>query len=326
MERAVATATKEGSPRFKRIKQELMAAPVHLCPERAYLITDYFRHHDNSREPMIVRRARALHHLLRHKSVHIYPDELIVGNMGSYRKSALMQPELASVFMGTDLLWIDRRKTTPLKMPWRDRLRLLFRVFPYWLVRNMPIRAFWPRIREFLAYALGQLSPTYYLINEAGGIGHFLPNYERMLRLGVKGHLEAMADQERNLHRAARIACAGLVDIAERFAQEADRLAAGEKHPQRAAELKEIARICRKVPYEPAQTFHEALQSLWLTHMAVNLEGLNSAVSFGRMDQYLYPYYRRDLDEGRLTLSKRANFSSASPRRPPSMSSCSPKS
>ncbi len=291
---------KEGSQRFKRIRQELLSTPVHLCPERAYLVTDYFRHHDNPTEPMVIRKARALRHVLRHKSVRIYPDELIVGNVGSQRISALIQPELSGVFMSGDLLWIDKRKTTPLRIPWRDRLKLLFRVFPYWLVRNMPFRAFFPRFRQLFRYVVEQLNATYYLINEAGGIGHFLPNYERMLKLGVKGYLEIMVGKEGDLHRAARIACEGLVDFATRLAQEVERLAAAEENTARAAELNEIARICHKVPSGPAETFHEALQSLWLTHMAVSLEGLNSAISFGRMDQYLYPYYRRDLEEGRI--------------------------
>ena len=292
---------KEESQRFKRIKQELLATPVYLCPERAYLITDYFKRHDDRDEPMVIRKAKALRHLLKHKSVRIYPDELIVGNMGSQRISALIQPELASVFMASDLLWIGRRKTTPLRIAWRDRLKLLFRVFPYWLVRNMPFRAFLPRFREFLRYALEQLNATYYLINEAGGIGHFLPNYEKMLKLGVNGYLEAMEGKDGDLHRAARIACEGLVDYSRRLAGEAERLAVEEKDARRAAELSEIARICYKVPNTPAETFHEALQSLWLTHMAMNLEGLNSAISFGRMDQYLYPYYQRDLEEGGIT-------------------------
>jgi formate C-acetyltransferase len=249
---------------------------------------------------MVIRKAKALRHLLRHKAVHIYPDELIVGNMGSQRISALIQPELAGVFMSGDLLWIDKRKTTPLRIPWRDRLKLLFRVFPYWLVRNMPFRAFSPHFRQLLRYVVEQLNATYYLINEAGGIGHFLPNYEKMLKLGVKGYLQTIAGKEGDLHRAARIACVGLVDFASRVAQEAERLAAAEENTTRTAELNEIARICRKVPSGPAETFYEALQSLWLTHMAVSLEGLNSAISFGRMDQYLYPYYRRDLDERRI--------------------------
>jgi len=291
----------EGSQRFKRIKQELLSTPVHLCPERAYLITDYFKHHDDRAEPMVIRKAKALRHLLRHKSVRIYPDELIVGNLGSQRISCLMQPELSSVFLSSDLLWIGRRKTNPLRIAWRDRLKLLFRIFPYWLVRNMPFRAFYPHFLQLLRYVVEQLNATYYLINEAGGIGHFLPNYEKMLKLGVKGYLEAMEDKEGDLHRAARICCEGLVEFAGRLAQEAERLATEEKDAGRAAELKEIARICYKVPNGPAETFHEALQSLWLTHIAVNLEGLNSAVSFGRLDQYLYPYYRRDLDEGRIT-------------------------
>ena len=291
----------EGSQRFKRIKQELLSTPIYLCPERAYLITDYFKHNDKRTEPMVIRKAKALRHLLMHKSVRIFSDELIVGNMGSQRISCIIQPELSGVFMGSDLLWIGRRKTNPLLIAWRDRLKLLFRVFPYWLLRNMPIRAFSRRFPHLLRYVLEQLNATYYLINEAGGIGHFLPNYEKMIKLGVKGYLDTIEGKDGDLNHAARITSEGLVDYAKRLAQEAERLAAEEKDVGRSAELIEIARICHKVPNGPADTFHEALQSLWLTHMAVNLEGLNSAVSFGRMDQYLYPYYQHDLEEGRIT-------------------------
>ena len=289
------------SERFQRIKKELLSTPVHLCPERAVIITDFFKHHDKRSDPMVIRRARALRYLLQHKSVRIYPDELIVGNMGSHRISALIQPELSGVFMSTEILSIDKRKTNPLQSPWSDRRKLLFGVFPYWLTRNMPFRAFSPRLHQFLRYALEQLDATYYLINEAGGIGHFLPNYEKMLKLGVEGYLKSMEGKDDDLRRAARIACEGLVSYATRMAQEAERLAAQEKDVKRASELKEIARICNKVPRYPAETFQEALQSLWFAHMAVNLEGLNSAVSFGRMDQYLYPYYRKDMEQGRLT-------------------------
>jgi len=295
------SGTTEVSQRFGRIKRELLSTHVNLCPERAVLITDYFKHRDNPMEPTIIRRAKALRHLLGQKSVKIFPDELIVGNMGSHRVSALIQPELAGIFMSTELLWIDRRKTNPLRMAWRERIKLLLQVYPYWLLRNMPFRAFSPHYRQFLRFALEQLDATYYLINEAGGIGHFLPNYERMLKLGVKGYLESIEGRQGDLYQAARIAGEGLVDLAHRFAQEAELLAAEEKDPVRAAELREIAFICHKVPCYPAETFHEALQSLWLTHMAVNLEGLNSAISFGRMDQYLYPYYERDLEQGRIS-------------------------
>jgi pyruvate formate-lyase/glycerol dehydratase family glycyl radical enzyme len=295
---------KEKSERFSRIKDTLLSSPTHLCPERACLITEYFKKHDNKTEPMIVRKARALRHLLSNKSVRIYPDELIAGNMGTERKSAIIQPELAGVFMGEELLWIDKRKTTPFQIAWPDRLKLLFGVFPYWLTRNMAFRAFFPRFRDLSRYVVEQLNATYYLINEAGGIGHFLPNYEKMIKRGVKGYLQSMEGKEDDLHHAARIACEGLVLYAENLADEAERLASSEQDSVRAEELKEMARICRKVPLNPAETFHEAVQSLWLTHMAVCLEGINSAVSLGRIDQYLYPYYQADSEKGTITPDK----------------------
>jgi pyruvate formate-lyase/glycerol dehydratase family glycyl radical enzyme len=295
---------REKSKRFERIKNELLSSPTYLCPERAYLITEYFKKHDDKTEPMILRKAKALRHLLGNKSVHIYPDELIAGNMGTHRKSALIQPELAGVFMAEEILWIERRKTTPFQIAWPDRLKLLFGVFPYWLTRNMAFRAFFPRFGALSRYVIEQLNATYYLINEAGGIGHFLPNYEKMIKLGVKGYLASMEGKDNDLHRAARIACGGLLSYAANLADEAERLAASEKDALRAQELKEIARICRRVPLNPAKTFHEAVQSLWLTHMAVCLEGLNSAVSLGRIDQYLYPYYRVDIEKGIITPEK----------------------
>ncbi len=287
--------------RFDRIRNALLAEPIWLCPERALLVTEYFKKHDNKKEPMTIRRAKALRHILMHKSVKIWPDEWIVGNMGSKRRSAIIQPELAGVYMCEELLWIDKRKTAPHPISWPDRFKLISKVIPYWLFRNMIFKAFAGHRVRFLRYVPEQLNATYYLINEAGGIGHFLPDYEKMIRLGIRGYLDFIKGQNGELCRAAGIACEGLADFSRRLADEADRLAKMEKNSARASELQKIAEVCRRVPAEPAKTFHEALQALWLTHMTVCLEGLNSAVSFGRIDQYLYPYYERDLREGRIT-------------------------
>jgi formate C-acetyltransferase len=148
----------------------------------------------------------------------------------------------------------------------------------------MAIKAFFPHFLKMLRYLTEQLNATYYLVNEAGGIGHFLPNYEKMIKLGVEEPLKEMESKNGDFHAASRIACEALLILADRFAGEAERSADKEKDPGRAAELKGIARICRNVPRKPAATFQEALQSLWFTHMAANMEGLNSAISFGRVD------------------------------------------
>ncbi|MBW1894085.1 MAG: pyruvate formate lyase family protein, partial [Deltaproteobacteria bacterium] len=294
---------KETSERFSRIKNTLFSTPIYLCPERALLVTEHFKKFDNADEPMLIRKAKAFRYLMQNKSAKIFDDELIAGNFGAHRKSALIQPELAGVFMCEDILWINKRKTTPFKMSWADRFKVIFKVIPFWMFRNMPLRALMPGLKNMLRYLIEQLNATYYLINEAGGIGHFLPNYEKIINLGVKGYLEGAERKDGDFYEAARIACEGIIDFSSRLALEAEQQAKIEDS-YRADELREIARICRKVPNEPAETFHEAIQSLWLSHMGVCLEGLNSAVSFGRIDQYLYPFYEKDIKNGRTTPEK----------------------
>ncbi len=142
--------------------------------------------------------------------------------------------------------------------------------------------------------------------------GHLIPDYPRVLRTGFRG-IQAEADtvvndpgatpEQRDLARAISICADGARAIADRYAAEVERLADQEADTTRRAELEEIARICRKVPWEPAETFPEALQSLWFTHMLVLIAESypGPGVSPGRVDQYLYPYYQADLEAGRLT-------------------------
>jgi pyruvate formate-lyase/glycerol dehydratase family glycyl radical enzyme len=140
--------------------------------------------------------------------------------------------------------------------------------------------------------------------------GHLIPNYPRVLRLGFEGiaaELEAERRKENDrgkddLLRAMIIGCEAAGELADRYADEAGRLAEAETDELRRAELAEIARICRKVPRQAAETFHEALQSLWLSHMLVMVAESypGPGLSPGRADQYLYPYYKSDIAAGRL--------------------------
>jgi pyruvate-formate lyase len=153
-------------------------------------------------------------------------------------------------------------------------------------------------------------------VGNCGAIpGHLVPNYPKVLRLGWRGlqtEAQAVADNpaatagQRDLARAIVICADGVKALAERYAAEAERLAGDATlSPERQAELWEMAHLCRKVPWEPAATFPEALQTLWFSHMllmaAESYSYPGPGVSPGRIDQYLYPYYRADLDAGRLT-------------------------
>ena len=151
-------------------------------------------------------------------------------------------------------------------------------------------------------------------IGNCGAIpGHLIPDYPKVLRRGFRGIAQdidrALAAQDDPAKHATlgafAVACRATRTFAARYADEAERLAQNAV-PQRAQELREIARICRRVPWEPAATFYEALQSLWFTHMLVMVSESypGPGVSFGRFDQYLYPFLARDLDSGRLTLER----------------------
>ncbi len=157
-------------------------------------------------------------------------------------------------------------------------------------------------------------------VGNTGAIpGHIIPNYPKVLELGfsgIKAGIEEEMSQEtdpeaRESLEALAVSCDAPRILSERYAAEAERLAADPDTPaERQAELREIAAICRKVPWLPAETFHEAVQALWMTHMLVMAAESypGAGLSYGRIDQYLYPYYRRDLDEGRLTRDRAAEI------------------
>ena len=149
-------------------------------------------------------------------------------------------------------------------------------------------------------------------IGNCGAIpGHLIPNYPRVLKLGFQGIVadlekrqqEAGDQATKDFLRALIISCEAARLLADRYAAEAERLADEETDEERREELRTLARICRKVPWNPAESFHEALQALWFSHMLVMAaESFPGAgLSLGRIDQYLYPYYQRDIDSGRLT-------------------------
>ena len=292
------------SDRVRALHAEVLAARPALCIERAVLVTRAARK-ARSDEPAVVRRAEALAAVLRGKRARIYDRELLVGNFTSHRVGAGLVPELHGVAMLEDLFRFDGRAVNPLAVSATDRRTLLTKVLPYWLPRFMAVRAL-PPLRA-LRFVGEQLRPRSYLINETAGVSHFVPDYAALLELGTDGLRARAAERARGLGpcdpraafaRAVRIVCDGLDAFADGYRREATLLASREADPVRRAELERISAILAVVPCRRAETLHEALQSVVLAQIALNLESLDNSVSPGRLDQVLWPAYARDRAAG----------------------------
>jgi pyruvate formate-lyase/glycerol dehydratase family glycyl radical enzyme len=296
--------------RVERLLERRLRTQPEVCIERARYYTESMRQTEG--EPQVVRQAKALAQVLENLTVRIEPDELIVGAITSKALGAGVYPEGIGTRVLGELETIGFREPNPFVVTGEQIRELREAIVPYWYRKTLEerARARWsPEATE----AVNQVAP--FIVTEIAGVGHMLLNYEGILGKGLAwyageakklGRETAKGQQDRErgsrrqaeFYRAAAIACQGVVRFAERYAEEAERLAVD---PARRAELAHIAEVCRHVPARPARTLHEALQAMQFVLVAAQIEDYESAFSIGRLDQLLWPYYRADREAGRLT-------------------------
>lgn len=296
------------SARLQRLKEKVLNYPPSICPERALLVTEYFKKKENRKKPMVIQKAEALAYVLDRKTVRIYEDELIVGTTTAKRVAGPLFPELHGLPVMEDIFRFADRDTNPLQIHKNEKTKLLTEVVPFWLTRFLAYKAL--KGTELIKFVSDQLNPKFYLINETGGIGHLIPDHPRVLELGLEGIKTELRqklsdpnlnDAVRNQYEAMIIACDGIINYAEKYAEKLEDMVADEREKMRRSELMQMAANLRHAPKYPAETFHQAVQAVWLIHTAVFIEGLDNGISFGHMDRYLFPFYRRDLINGTIT-------------------------
>lgn len=290
--------------RVERLLERRLHTPPQVCIERARYYTASMRQTEG--EPQIIRQAKALAHILSNLTVHIEPDEVIVGAITSHVLGAGVYPEGVGARVAGELETIGFRTPNPFIIAGGDLQELREEILPYWRGKTLEdaARARWsPQVNE----AVNQVAP--FIPTEIGGIGHMLLNYEGILAKGLTWYAgeaeqrarEAQESPRVEFYQAAAIACRAAIHLAERYAAEAERLAKTETDPNRRAELASIAEICSHVPAHPARTFHEALQAMQLVLIVAQIEDYESAYSIGRLDQLLWRFYRADTEAGRLS-------------------------
>lgn len=298
------------SSRIKRLKEAVQRSAPAVCTERALIWTSFFKKRKNRAKPVSIGIAEALSRVLAQKSITIYPGELIVGNYTSKRVGGSIYPELHGVPVMLDLLKFRHRKINPLQITAGETIKLI-KIIPFWLFRFMPLKAH-ASIRETARFIIDQLQARFYLINESGGIAHLAPDYEKLITIGTRGIIKEAGElkkktasntEERAFLGSIEIIACGLEHFGNRYGLLAEKMAKSETGTRR-NELQKIETACCNCLKKGAGSFHEALQAVFFAQIAINLESLDNAICPGRMDQYLYPFYRHDLDKKILTREK----------------------
>jgi len=298
--------------RTQKLKEWIRSVVPEICPERALLVTQSYK--QTEKEPIIIRRAKALRNVLENMSIWIHEGELIVGNQASTPRSSLIFPETTGYWVEKEIDSFWTRHVDKFKVKKEVKEKLNKEVFPYW--RNKTVEV---QVSEFVPEETEKVwkvefpifSPELYLRN---GVGHVVPGYEIVLKEGYGGIVKKIKQKideldliepsslnKKKFYEAVIIACEGAIIFAKRFSNLATEMAKKEKNEKRKKELERIALICERVPAKPARNFYEALQSFWFEQLIIQLEVDGLAVSTERFDKLMYPYYKKDIKEGLLT-------------------------
>ncbi|MDD2335929.1 MAG: glycyl radical protein [Geobacteraceae bacterium] len=290
------------TPRMEAIKERFIKVTPEICVERAQLITESYKETEDL--PIHIRRAKAFEKILNGMTIFIQDDELIVGNQCTKPRSAPVYPEFSCKWLEAELDRLEKR-TGDVFLISEEKKQILRDLFPYWDKKTSNELATSLMTEDALsAQAAGVFTVGNYYFN---GVGHISVDYAKVLAKGLNGIIaEAEAElatldladpadlKKMHFLNAVISSNKAVINFAGRFAAEAKRLAAKEQNAQRKAELQEIARICSKVPGNPAESFWEAVQSFWFVQLVLQLESNGHSISPMRFDQYMYPYLKMD--------------------------------
>ena len=291
------------TPRMNEFKEQVLDKKPYISAQRAVLATEAYKANQN--QPSVMKRALMLKNILEKMSIYIEDETLIVGNQAPSNKDAPIFPEYTLEFVINELDTFEKRDGDVFYIT-EETKQQLREIAPFWENNNLRSKG-----GALLPDEVNTFMETGFFGMEGklnAGDAHLAVNYEKLLKVGLKGYeertLKAKADLDLTkpesidkyaFYKAILIVIEAVKTYAHRFS-----LLANEKAEQaegkRKEELLEISRICKKVPYEPAETFKEAIQSVWFIQCILQIESNGHSLSYGRFDQYMYPYLKHDLD------------------------------
>jgi formate C-acetyltransferase len=293
--------------RVDRLRWKIIEASQEVCIERARYLTEAMMLHWDKHP--LTRMSFAFEYILKHISVIIRDDEIIVGCRTSKLKGAPLFPENKSLWIEGDLENFDTRGLQRAMITQEEKDELATNILPFWKGKNVE-----ERMQKLMPEDILTDMDKYIftmMLEITYGIGHFTMNQPRVLAHGLRGVMDDAGQKLANLSPEEKNGEKGLfyeavirnllavISFARRYSELALAMAAAEPDYERAAELREIARVCSRVPEYPAETLHEAVQSLYFIHLVAQIESGGNSISLGRIDQILFPYYRKDVEAKR---------------------------
>ena len=295
--------------RMRAFREEVLDEKPYVDAERAVLATEAYK--ENQNQPRVMMRALMLRKILENMSVYIEDKTLLAGNQATKNRNAPVFPEYTLKFVIDELDLFEKRDGDVFYITEETKAQLRG-IAPFWENNNLRARgeALLPdEVSVFMETGVfgmeGKLN---------AGDAHLAVNYEKVLKEGLRGYEERtrtlkealdLADPESIdkyvFYKAVLTVIDAVRTFAKRYSTLAYKLAETEPDPSRKAELEEMGRICARVPYEPAASFREAVQSVWFIQLILQIESNGHSLSYGRFDQYMYPYFIHDLRNEKIT-------------------------
>lgn len=286
--------------RIQNLKEKMLSQPRYVSIEQALIITKTYQ--ENEQDSKQVKRAKALYNALTQIEIGVEPDELIVGNRTKGVRYGVVFPE-------SGISWVDREFET---IPTRPQDKFLvhqediktFReqIVPYWKGKSLE-----DIVRDRAGDEISAISSVVKINQTDHAQGHICPNVKEWLETGPQGYIDqaksklgSCTPQQKEFYECVILVMQGVQKFMKRYEDLLKETA--KAYPDHAQDLMQVASICHNLQTQPAHTFHEALQSLWFLMVVLHMESNASSFSPGRLDQILYPYYQKDIDD--LTLTK----------------------
>ena len=295
--------------RISRLKENLFKKMPEIEADRAILLTESYKATEG--EPIVTRRAKAFAHILRNIPITIREDELIVGSATKAPRSCQVFPEFSFEWLESEFETVATRSADPFYIS-NETKAALHEVYKYWKGKTTSELATNYMSKETLdAIEHNIFTPGNYFYN---GVGHITVQYDKVLKIGYRGIInEARAElsalepsdpeilDKGILLEAMILSLEAVCDYAKRYARLALDMAEKCTDEKRKLELLLIAHNCATVPENGASNFYEACQSFWFIQMLIQMESSGHSISPGRFDQYMYPYYKADMDANKIT-------------------------